>query len=183
MDPKIKHYTDLYPEGNFIDAERMRDRKPTLKVRTITREKLAPQEEGGEPKVNSLMYFDGTHKCLSLCKTNIQCLVAMFGPAPPEWIGRRVTLFAGKWKGKPAPRIWGSPEIDHDFEVMIVLKNKNGGSQTSRMTMHRTQNGGAKPITRTEPEPPLDGEPDYTPEPPEGSNLDNEAPMREPGED
>jgi len=103
----------------------------------------------------------------------------MFGPKLHDWIGKRVTLFAGTWKREAVPRVWGSPDIDHDFSVTIRLKKRN----PETMTMHRTQNGAAQSAPPMDPAPPPDEDPDYTPEPSSDSDVDNEAPMREPGED
>ena len=115
--------------------------------------------------------------CLN--KTNGSCLAGMFSKKLANWIGKKVTLFEGNWNGEPALRVWGSPDIDHSFDVTITLKR----NKPFAMTMHRTSNGAPKSAPRTEPAPPPDDDPDYTPEPPPDSDTDNEAPMREPGED
>ena len=167
------HYSKLLPDSNWVDAEKMGDGKPTLTIARIKEEIIAGYGKDDPPKNAGIAYFKGTNKRLHLCKTNLLCLAAMFGPYYDDWEGKRVTLYAGKWKGEPAPRIWGSPDIDHDFAVTINLKRR----KPFAMTMHRTSNGAPRSS------PPPDDDPDYTPEPPPDSDTDNEAPMREPGED
>ena len=56
----------------------------------------------------------------------------MFGRVPYEWVGRRIALFATEWGGEPCIRIWGSPDIERDIEVLIELPRK----RPFPMTMH-----------------------------------------------
>ena len=69
----------------------------------------------------------------------------MFGRKVQEWVGKRVTLFAGMWDGEECIRVWGSPDIQADLEVTVALPRK----RPFQMTMHKMvkQSAGQQPAT------------------------------------
>lgn len=146
--PRPVNYDDLYP-GRFLKAADLKGGKVTLRIRDVRTEMLA-DEKGGE-KLKAILHFDRTDKALVMCKTNGLCLKAMFGPSLAAWIGKRVTLYPAPrvWKGEDAIRVWGSPEIERDQVVDIILPRK----RPTKMTMHAVRPQRAPDATPAEPTP------------------------------
>lgn len=122
-------WDELYP-GRFVKAGELGDRRVTVTIRDVTLEELIGEDGTRQRGVVS---FDETPKQLVLNKTNGICLRELFGRKLPEWIGKRVTLFAGQWNGEPCVRVWGSPDIDADRQVEIRLPRR----KATMMTMHK----------------------------------------------
>jgi hypothetical protein len=70
---------------------------------------------------------------LVACKTNGLCIKAMFGKELEAWKGKKITLFQGQWNGEECIRIWGSPDIEKQFDVSIELPRR----KPFPMTMHK----------------------------------------------
>lgn len=125
MSETPRTFDDAYP-GRFLKAGQILDDKPTFTIKELWHEVLVG-EKGEERKL--LMSFTETDFQLVLCKLNGTAIKGMFGPNCPDWIGKRVTLFAtdqlmpfpGK-KGldRYCMRVWGSPDIASD--IMIEFK-------------------------------------------------------------
>lgn len=143
--PKPTDFDQMYP-GRFIKAGDFGGKQVTLRISAVDIAKLV-SDKG--PQVKGIVSFDRTEKQWCINKTNGECVKAMFGRNPQAWIGKRVTLFAGDHNGEPCIRVWGSPDIDADFEVLIQLPRKF----PFRMTMHRTgpARAAAAPAQRQEP--------------------------------
>lgn len=124
-------WDELYP-GRFIKAGEFKGKKPTLTIRDVDTELLAGDD--GKEKLKGVISFVETPKQLPLNKTNGICLKAMFGRKVQEWVGKRVTLFAGTWNGEEATRIWGSPDIKEEMAVEVKLPRK----KPIAMTMHNS---------------------------------------------
>ncbi len=127
--PKPTDWEEMFP-GRFLKAPEFKGRKVTLTIADIDSEVL---ETDKGPKLKGIVSFKETDKQWAINRTNATCVVAMFGRKVPEWKGHKVTLFPGEWRGEPAIRVWGSPEIAADFEVTIKLARKN----PIKMTMHK----------------------------------------------
>lgn len=127
-------FDELYP-GRFIKAGELRGNKVTLTIADVDLDDLVGED--GKPKVKAVISFRETEKQLVLCKTNGICLKAMFGKELSKWLGKRVTLFPGQWNGEPATRIWGSPDIEQEFEVPVALPRR----RPFNMTMARVTKG------------------------------------------
>lgn len=123
-------WDELYP-GRFIKAGEFNGKKPTLTIKDVELDELEDTE--GKKKVKGVISFNETARQLPLNKTNGLCLKAMFGRKIPDWIGKRITLFADKWNGDEATRIWGSPELPEDLVVEVRLPRK----KPINMTMHK----------------------------------------------
>ena len=133
---KPKTFEDLYP-SRFLKASDLQGKKPTLTIRDVETEMI--ETETG-PKLKAILMFAETEKQEIAAKTNGLCLKAMFGSTLSNWIGKRVTLFEGEWNGEPAVRVWGSPDIENDFDVPIALVLKIQGKVKTKkftMTMHK----------------------------------------------
>lgn len=121
-------YDELYP-GRFLKAVEFKGRKVTLTIADVDIEELE-SEQGKTMK--AILSFRETPKMHVMPKTNGICIKAMFGRVLEDWIGSRVTLFPGDFNGEPAIRVWGSPDIEKDFDVTIKLPRR----REFKMTMH-----------------------------------------------
>lgn len=129
--PKPVDFDQLYP-GRFIKAGELLGRKVTLTIAEVETEEL--MGEDGKNKVKAIVSFKETEKKLVTCKTNGICLREMFGKKLAEWEGKRVTLFPDTWNGEPCIRIWGSPDIAAELDVMVTLPRR----RPFKKTMHKT---------------------------------------------
>jgi hypothetical protein len=128
---KPVNYDQLYP-GRFIKAGEFNGKKVTLTIADVDTEKL--QGDDGKEQTKAILAFreiDRKHVC---CKTNGLCMKAMFGAILKDWIGKRVVFFPDTWNGEPAIRIWGSPDIERDVDVMVTLPRR----KPFKKTMHAT---------------------------------------------
>jgi hypothetical protein len=113
-------WDELYP-GRFIKAGDLKGKQVTLTIAAVRVEELVCENES---KMKGVLSFEKTDKQLPLNKTNGICMKAMFGRHLQSWPGKRVTLFPGEFKGEPAIRIYGSPDIDSDMNVTVALPRK-----------------------------------------------------------
>jgi hypothetical protein len=148
-------FDQLYP-GRFLKAGELLGKKVTVTITDVDLEEL--QGDDGTKKAKAILSFKETEKKLVTCKTNGVCLREMFGRKIPEWVGKRVTLFPDTWNGEPCIRIWGSPDLERDFEVEITLLRR----RPFKKTMHAIskENGKAAVATPKQPEPQPEPEPD-----------------------
>lgn len=63
------------------------------KTFTIENVKLLTTEMSGEKKKQPLVYFKGIKLPLALNKTNAATIAQLYGNAPRDWLGKRVTLY------------------------------------------------------------------------------------------
>lgn len=122
-------WDELYP-GRFLKAGEFKGKKPTLTISQVKIEELVGDKG---PQIKGVIRFERTDKEWALNKTNGICLKDMFGRKVQEWVGKRVTLFAGTWDGEECIRVWGSPDLPEDREVTIQLPRK----RPFKMVMHR----------------------------------------------
>lgn len=122
-------WDELYP-GRFIKAGELHGKKVTLTITSVDLDEL--EGEQGK-KVKGIISFKETPKQLPLNKTNGICLKAMFGRKLSDWENKRITIFTDKWNGEDAVRMWGSPDIAQNAEVVIQLPRK----KPTKMTMHK----------------------------------------------
>jgi hypothetical protein len=99
-------WDELYP-GRFMKAGEFKGKKPTLTI--TSREARRARRHKGKQIKGVISLRRTTEKQLALNKTNGICLKAMFGRKVQDWVGKRVTLFAGTWNGEECIRVWGSP--------------------------------------------------------------------------
>lgn len=124
-------WDQLYP-GRFMKAGEFNGKKVTLKILSVDLEEL----EGDKGKqVKGIVAFERTDKQWALNKTNGICLKEMFGRKVQEWIGKRVTLYADQWDGEECIRVWGSPDLGEDKEIVIQLPRK----RPMKKTMHHVE--------------------------------------------
>lgn len=127
--PTPVDWDELYP-GRFIKAVDLKGKKVTLKIAGVKLEELIGDKG---PQIKGLISFEGKDKQLALNKTNGICLKEMFGKKLAEWNGKRVTLFPTTYNDDDCIRIWGSPDIEADKELMVALPRK----RPFKMTMHK----------------------------------------------
>ena len=169
--PPPVDWDELYP-GRFIKASEFKGKQVTLRISAVRIEELIGDKG---PRISGVISFEKTEKQWAINRTNGICCRAMFGTKVQEWVGKRVTLFPGMHDGEACIRVWGSPDIDKDFDVLVSLPRK----RPFTMTMHRTGTkapppaaAATRPAAATPParEPGADDEPvtlsnpDYDPE-------------------
>ena len=143
---KVVDFDELYP-GRFLKASDFKGQKVTLTIKDAWLEELEG-EDGKELKAT--VSFKERPMELVLNRTNGEALKAMFGRKVPEWSGKRVTLFPsvvterGMLKGQPCIRVWGSPDIDHDLDIVVKRPRQDAKS----MTLHKVVMGKAEPATK-----------------------------------
>lgn len=131
--PPPVDWDELYP-GRFIKATEFKGKKPTL---TISQVKIHELVGDKGPQIKGVIYFEQTDKQWALNKTNGICLKELFGRKVQDWVGHRVTLYAGQWTGPSGEpeeciRVWGSPELQADKSITIALPRK----RPFQMVMH-----------------------------------------------
>ncbi len=144
-------YDELYP-GRFLKAGEFQGKKVTLTISDVEHEKLMGDD--GKEQLKVIVSFRETPKKLVACKTNGICIKEMFGKVIADWMGKRVTLFPDVWNGEDCIRVWGSPDIAEEKDVMVQLPRR----KPFKKTMHKMAGGGAKAPPKT-PEPTGDREP------------------------
>jgi len=128
--PKPTNYDELYP-GRFLKAGLLKGQKVTLTIKDVDLESM--EDNTGKPKAKAIISFVERPMELVACKTNGLCIKAMFGKELENWKGKRVTLFAGQWNGEECIRVWGSPDIEAQFELQIELPRR----RPFPMVMHK----------------------------------------------
>jgi hypothetical protein len=125
MSKKPVDYDELFP-GRFLKAGLFKGKAVTLTISDIDLEPL-PQDNGKE-RERGVVSFKETKMQLALNSTNGQCMRAMFGRKPLDWIGKRVTFKPEKDRfGKEvvdAIRVEGSPDITGPIDVEIRMPRK-----------------------------------------------------------
>ena len=130
--PKPVDFDQLYP-GRFIKAGELLGKKVTLTISAVDLEGL--KGEDGTTKAKAIISFKESDKKMVACKTNGICCREMFGKSVQEWVGKRITIFPDEWNGEPCIRIWGSPDIAAEFEVLITLPRR----RPFKKTMHKME--------------------------------------------
>ena len=129
--PKPVDWDELYP-GRFLHAADLKGKKVTVKIADVNIEELVGDKG---PQVKGLMSFEGKDKQFALNKTNGILIKAMFGRKLADWMGKRITLFEDTWDGEPCLRVWGSPDIEADLEVLVSLPRK----RPFKRTLHKVE--------------------------------------------
>lgn len=132
--PRPTVYDQLYP-GRFIKAGELLGKKVTLTISDVELEDLVGDD--AVPKTKCIISFKETPKKLVACKTNGLCVKEMFGKELANWLGKRVILFEDVWNGEPCTRIWGSPDIQEEFEVTVELPRR----RPFKKVMHKIELG------------------------------------------
>ena len=125
MSKKPVDYDELFP-GRFLKAGLFKGKSVTLTISDIDLEAL-PQDNGKD-RERGVVSFNETKMQLALNSTNGQCIKAMFGRKPLDWIGKKVTFKPEKDRfGKEvvdAIRVEGSPDITAPLDVEIRMPRK-----------------------------------------------------------
>ncbi len=136
--PTPVDWDELYP-GRFLKASEFKGKQVTLRISAVRIEELVGDKG---PQIKGIISFERTDKQWAINRTNGVCVKAMFGSKVQDWVGKRVTLFPALHDGEPCIRVWGSPDIPSDQDVLVQLPRK----RPFTMTMHKT---GAKPTAAT----------------------------------
>lgn len=134
--PKPVDFDQLYA-GRFLKAGELLGKKVTLTISDVDLEKL--QGDDGAKKDKAIISFEKTEKKLVTCKTNGICIKSMFGTKLSNWIGKRITIFPDTWNGEPCIRVWGSPDIEKDIDVVIALPRRRPFTKTMHKVDQQAQ--------------------------------------------
>jgi len=152
--------------GDYITAVEIDKRELTLKIAKVVREKVSDIKNPDKMKMKGIIFFDNAERGWIMNRTNVQCLIALFGNETDGWIGKRVTIYATPVKVGPKTelgiRIKGSPDIAGPVTAVIEMPRK----KPVRMQLVKTVAG--KPTPEPEktgamgeddgPEPPIPGD-------------------------
>lgn len=136
---KPQVFDQLYA-GRFLKAGELLGKKVTLTIRDVDLEEL--QDDKGAAKNKAIISFAETEKKLVTCKTNGLCIKTMFGPKLDDWRGKRIVIMEDVWNGEPCIRLWGSPDIEADTDVVVALPRRRPFNRT----MHKVGPRAAAPI-------------------------------------
>ena len=131
------HYQAML-QGSFIKAAEFgtgeTPLQPTWTISRVALEKLESismndtDNAAGKLKTKGIIYFKEHGIGWVLNRTNIMCLVEMWGPDTDAWVGKRVTLFRADVrvgaKMDVGVRIKGSPDIAKEITVMVKLPRR-----------------------------------------------------------
>lgn len=108
--------------------------QPTWTISRVALEKLESismtdtENAAGKLKTKGIVYFKEIGVGWVLNRTNIMCLVEMWGQDTDAWIGKRVTLFRADVrvgaKMDVGVRIKGSPDITREITVQVKLPRR-----------------------------------------------------------
>jgi hypothetical protein len=159
---KLYDYDELFP-GRFLKSGEFKGRDVTLKVRDVDIEDLPDKkgtkvnEDGERVRVRGIISFEKTDKQLVLNRTNGECLKAMFGRNPNDWIGKRVTFFPAVvdafGEETTAIRVRGSPDLEKDVRFELKLPQKTAKAVTLKKTGQApaAANGNSRPPAEAPP--------------------------------
>lgn len=122
----LKSWDDLYP-GRFLHAVDLAGKRPVVEIERVYYDtELTSQRD---PKGKVVLKFKGYPKELALNATQRRCLIAMFGTDPQAAVGKRIVLCEGRApnpalgnKEGPCVRFYGSPDIAHDIDLVVVVR-------------------------------------------------------------
>lgn len=120
MTKKPASFDELYP-GRFLKAALLRGKPATLTISDVDIEELVG-DDGAKRK--AILSFSETPLKLVLCRTNGECIRAMFGSELAKWIGKKVTIHESQWNGEPCIRVLGSPDITASIQAVVKLPRK-----------------------------------------------------------
>jgi hypothetical protein len=115
-------------KGDYIAAVELGTKQPTLTIQSVKLVKLESIDKPGKERDRGVIGFKEIDRGWVMNRTNIECLMAMFGDETDAWLGKRVTIFATPvrvgTKTEPGIRIKGSPDIAQPIDAVIKLPRK-----------------------------------------------------------
>jgi hypothetical protein len=123
-------YDECFP-GRFVKAGEFKGKDVTLTI-DHTELELLPTDKGGQ-EVRGIWYFREKNKLgqpiqISMNRTRGECIKAMFGKVPSEWVGKRVTFYPTTDKlGRETVdciRVRGSPDISAPIEFELKMPKR-----------------------------------------------------------
>jgi len=119
------NYDQMFP-GRFAKAGMFEGKDVTLTIDTVYMERLDGDDGDASPIVRFKESSKGTDKQIEVVinKTNVRCIMAMFGDESDNWSGKRVTLFPEKDTSGMSDsgfciRVKGSPDIKKAVDAII----------------------------------------------------------------
>lgn len=124
----------LLTQSIYLKSAEFQGKDVTLTIDRIVLEEL--EDNQGRQKTKGVIWFKETRKGWVLNRTNVQCMVAIFGKETDHWRAKRVTLFPAPFNDPmtkepgTAIRVRGSPEISAPIKVDIKLPRKKPFTMT-----------------------------------------------------
>lgn len=128
-----QNFDQLYP-GDHLKAGHF-EQPRTLTIEAIGHKPM--KDENGIEKIKVILKFREEPLSHVACKTNGICIREILGNHVPSWIGKRVTLHASTWNNEPCIRVYGSPELERDKEVIVSLPRRKPFTMLLRATGQR----------------------------------------------
>lgn len=141
----------LLLESEFLKAANFRERDLTFVVKDVQLEEL--EDKNGKKKRKGTITFQNTAKRWVVNRTNLTCLIALWGVETAKWAGQRVTLYMAPFKDPDTKeeigciRVRGSPDLQAEKAVEIKLPRR----KPFTMKLVRTQLNGARQVAPTPP--------------------------------
>jgi hypothetical protein len=139
----IGNLKEEFPD-KYLFAEDLNKKTVTLTIGAINKDTLVTSKG---KKSGIILTFVGKKKLLVLNKTNA-CLISEIFPVTAslrEWVGKRITIYPTQCQlgGETVDciRVWGSPELKADKEVMV-----KAGLKRVPMKLHAVK--GTEPSTQ-----------------------------------
>jgi hypothetical protein len=135
----------LLVEGDFLRAAHFRERDLTLVISQVQMEELT--DKNNKKKNKGTVSFSNTAKRWVCNRTNLTCMIAMFGVETAGWLGKRVTLYMAPFKDPDTKeeigciRVRGSPDLQAEKTVEIKLPRR----KPFTMKLQRTAVGQQRP--------------------------------------
>jgi hypothetical protein len=127
--------------SDYITAVEIDKKELTMTIDRVVREKIADIKNPDKQKLKGVIFFKGVERGWVMNRTNVQCLIALFGVETDHWIGKRVTIYATPVKVGPKTelgiRIKGSPDITAPVIAVIEMPRK----KPQRMQLIKTTPG------------------------------------------
>jgi hypothetical protein len=140
----------LLMPSKYLKAAEFRGRDFTLTITRVVAAELDREDNTKEQL--GVVYFAETKKGWILNKTNIKCMIAMFGAETDDWHGKQVTVYPENnemSESGVAIRVRGSPDIAQDIPFTLKLARK----KPRRVLLKKTPPRGQRPAANGKPAP------------------------------
>ena len=114
-----------------VDLGVLFPKTPTFTIRGATIEEMPSLKPGAEKTVDKgVISFAEIKQGWVMNKTNVACLIALWGRDTKAWAGKRVTLTTEPTNTGPGIRVMGSPDITAPVGVTIKMPRKKPINKT-----------------------------------------------------
>lgn len=112
--------------GDHLAAVEFDGRTPTFTITGVR--PIEFEDDDHKKRRTGIVTFKETDRSWVLNRTNLECLVSMWGTETDNWTGKRVQLYAEMVrvgnKTEPGIRVKGSPDLQAPVDVVIKLPRR-----------------------------------------------------------